>query len=78
MIVAVGQYSDVSFVPDDVARTERGTLAVDPRTLATSRPGVFAGGDVVEGPDILVKAIAAGRRAAMSIDCYLRGEPLPP
>ena len=78
VIVAVGQYSDVSFVPGVVARTERGTIAVDPQTMATSRAGVFAGGDVVDGPDILVKAIAAGRRAALSIDRYLRGEFLAP
>jgi heterodisulfide reductase subunit A-like polyferredoxin len=78
VIMAVGQYSDVSFVPEDIKRTERGTLAADPDTLATSHPGVFAGGDVVAGPDILVKAIAAGRRAAVSIDRYLRGEQLGP
>ncbi len=78
VIVAVGQYSDASFVPEEIERTAAGTLAVDPGTLATSRPGVFAGGDVVEGPDILVKAIAAGRRAALSIHRYLRGQPLQP
>ena len=78
VIMAVGQYSDVSFVPEDIERTERGTLHVDPETLASSHPGIFAGGDVVEGPDILIKAIAAGRRAALSIDRYLRGETLGP
>lgn len=53
-----------------------GTITVDPTTLATTRPGVFAAGDVVRGPNALIQAIADGRRAARSIDRYLRGEPL--
>jgi glutamate synthase (NADPH/NADH) small chain len=46
-------------------------LQVDPETGATPRPGVFAGGDVVSGPDLVVNAMASGRRAAASIDRYL-------
>jgi formate dehydrogenase beta subunit len=50
------------------------TIQVDnQRTLATSRPGIFAGGDVVTGPASVIAAIAAGRRAAISIDKYLGG-----
>jgi formate dehydrogenase beta subunit len=50
------------------------TIQVDnPRALATSRPGVFAGGDAVTGPSSVIAAIAAGRRAAISIDKYLGG-----
>ena len=37
----------------------------------TSRPGVFAGGDAVTGPQTVVKAMGAGKRAAVSIDQYL-------
>jgi len=51
-----------------------GGIKVDPDTLATSREGVFAGGDVVTGPASVIEAIAAGRRAAASIDRYLGGE----
>jgi len=50
------------------------TLEADPVTLETSRPGVFAGGDVVSGPASVIEAIAAGRRAASSIDKYLGGD----
>jgi len=50
------------------------TIEVDPDTLATSREGVFAGGDVVKGPASVIEAIAHGRGAAISIDKYLGGE----
>jgi ferredoxin len=53
-------------------------VEVDPVTLATSLEGVFAGGDAVLGPDLAVRAVAAGRRAAGSIDRYLRKLPLVP
>jgi len=49
-------------------------LQVDPDTLATSREGVFAGGDAVTGPATVIEAVAAGRRAAISIDRYLGGD----
>ena len=48
-------------------------IQVDPDTLATSRNGVFAGGDAVTGPASVIEAIAAGRQAAISIDKYLAG-----
>lgn len=48
-----------------------GLIVVDKQTLATTRPGVFAGGDGVTGPDLVVTAMVAGRRAAVSIDTYL-------
>jgi NADPH-dependent 2,4-dienoyl-CoA reductase/sulfur reductase-like enzyme len=53
-----------------------GTIRVDPETLATNRAGVFAGGDVVTGPNYVVEAIAHGKLAAKVIDRYIRGEPL--
>jgi len=73
MIKAIGQES---VVPDkyglSVERGER--ITVDPETLATSREGVYAGGDAVSGPASVIEAIAAGRQAAISIDQYLGGE----
>jgi NADH-quinone oxidoreductase subunit F len=48
-------------------------LAVDPCTLQTNIPGVFAGGDVITGPATVIEAIAAGKMAAASIDSYIRG-----
>ena len=50
------------------------TIQVDTDTLATSREGVFAGGDAVTGPASVIEAIAAGRRGAVSIDKYLGGK----
>jgi NADH-quinone oxidoreductase subunit F len=51
-----------------------GRLLVSDETLATSREGVFAGGDVVTGPNTVVDAVAAGKRVAVMIERYLRGE----
>jgi heterodisulfide reductase subunit A-like polyferredoxin len=78
MIAAVAQAPEISFLEEThgLEVTPKGTFAVDPRTLATNRPGVFAGGDVARGPWILIQAIADGRRGALSIDRYLRGVPL--
>jgi len=74
-ILAIGQQADLSFLTseDRVELTPQGTIKVDPRTLATSAPGLFAGGDVAFGPRNLIEAVANGKRAALSIDDYLRG-----
>ncbi|MFH1646475.1 MAG: FAD-dependent oxidoreductase, partial [Chloroflexota bacterium] len=76
VIAAVGQAPDLSFLPPDSAleRTRWETLVVDSNTLATNVPGVFAGGDFVTGPGMVVDAIAAGRRVALAIDKFLRGD----
>ena len=75
MIAAVAQAPEISFLDEShgLEITPKGTFAVDPLTLATNRPGVFAGGDAARGPGILIQAIADGRRGALSIDRYLRG-----
>jgi len=74
VIAAVGQAPDLSFLPADSAleRTRWETLVVDSNTLATNLPGVFAGGDFVTGPGLVIDAIAAGRRGALAIDKYFR------
>jgi len=76
VLLAIGQEPDLSFLrPEDgVELTPHGTIKVDPATLATSVPGVFAGGDAAFGPRIAIEAIANGKLAAQSIDSYLRGE----
>jgi NADPH-dependent glutamate synthase beta subunit-like oxidoreductase len=76
VIAAVGQAPDLSFLPPDSAleRTRWETLVVDGNKLATSVSGVFAGGDFVTGPGMVIDAIAAGRRAAIAIDKYLRND----
>ncbi|MCX5759188.1 MAG: NAD(P)-binding protein [Candidatus Hydrogenedentes bacterium] len=57
-------------------QTRWGMIAADDVTMATSKAGVFAGGDVVAGPSSVIDAIAHGKRAAKGIDNYLSGEPL--
>jgi NADH-quinone oxidoreductase subunit F len=77
LIVTIGDEPDIDYVSAmGIETTGRGTLKVNPETLETGRPGVFAGGDVVTGPDTVVDAIAAGRKAAATIACYLRGTAL--
>lgn len=75
VILAIGQSSDLSFLrPEDgVEVSPRGTIRVDPETLATTAPGVYSGGDVAFGPRIAISAIADGRRVAASIHTWLRG-----
>jgi len=77
LIVTIGDEPDIDYIAAmGVESTAWGTLQIDPQTLATSRAGVFAGGDVVTGPDTVVDAIAAGKKAALMIGRYLRGEEL--
>jgi heterodisulfide reductase subunit A-like polyferredoxin len=76
VIPAIGEAPDVSLLPHGAKVTRRKTIECEPLTLETSLPGIFAGGDVVSGPATVVDAIAAGKRAAVSIDRYLRGEDL--
>jgi heterodisulfide reductase subunit A len=77
VIPALGQAPSLDFVKGlELAVTERSRIAVDEPSLSTNIDGIFAGGDVVTGPDMVITAIAAGKKAARSIDNYLKGEPL--
>ncbi len=75
VLVAVGEEPDPSILPEGagIGVTAFAGVAADPRSLATGRPGVFAGGDVVTGPKTIIDAVAAGRRAAGSVHEYLSG-----
>jgi NADPH-dependent glutamate synthase beta subunit-like oxidoreductase len=76
VIAAVGQKPDFApFAGDDSIRLNKyGYMEVDPYTLATSKPGVFVGGDAVSGGGTVIEAINAGKVAAKYIDKYLSGE----
>lgn len=79
VISAIGQGVDADCLDPKVAGialTKWHTLEVNPDTFETSRKGVFAGGDCATGADIAVTAIAAGRKAATSIDQFLTGKPV--
>ena len=73
VILAVGEKPDLSFLPEEIEVSE-GKILVNPFTMETTMPGVFAGGDAVTGPATVIEAILAGMKAAESIDRYLRGE----
>ena len=77
VISAIGQRV-VAEDLDSVELTRKSTISVDEKTYMTSVSGVFAAGDVInKGPDIAVRAIAGGKYAARSIDCYLNGIEVP-
>jgi heterodisulfide reductase subunit A len=76
VITALGQTPQTAFVEGiGVALAKNGTIETDPATGLTNVEGVFAGGDVATGPAYVVDAIAAGQKAAFSINRYLKGEP---
>ena len=76
VVTAIGQKNDLSFIAkgSDIAINKWNNLDADPVTFAVGAPGVFAGGDVVTGPATVVKAVNAGKEAAISIGRYLQGE----
>ena len=75
IILAVGQAADLGFIKQEKnINTSGGRIEVEEAGLATGEKGVFAGGDVVSGPDSIIGAIAHGRKAATAIDKYLGGD----
>jgi glutamate synthase (NADPH/NADH) small chain len=75
-ILALGYWPDpiIGETTPGLETKNWGLIVIDKKTGATSKEGVYAGGDVVTGPDLVVTAVAAGRRAAASIDGYLSGK----
>lgn len=77
VITALGQAAQTAFTQVvGVLLAKNGTIDINPATGATNVEGIFAGGDVYTGPAYVVDAIAAGQRAAKSINRYLKGEPV--
>lgn len=75
VIPAVSQAPDLSLLEGSgVETTRRSTIVTDPWTMTTDVDGIFAGGDAVLGPMTVVAAVGQGRRAAISMNQYLRGE----
>ena len=79
IIMAIGQTAQLDFLkPEDgVEVSPRGLIAANKHTLMTSSPGIFAGGDCVFGPRMIIDSVADGKRAAVGIDEYLRGKKHP-
>jgi len=79
VILAVGQQPDTACLAGDpeIQIMPRGLVAVEPRTLATTMPGVYCGGDLAFGPRIVIEAVADGKRAALAIHERLGGGAVP-
>lgn len=75
LILAIGQRPDNSYLDEDIELNERGWIKVNQYTFATNIEGVFAAGDMYT-PGTAIKAIAEGKKAAVSIDKYLGGNGL--
>ena len=78
VLMAVGLQPDFSFLPQipGLSVSPWQTLVVDPETLQTGVPAIFAGGDLITGTASVIEAVAVGKRAAWSIDNYLSGRNL--
>jgi formate dehydrogenase beta subunit len=77
VIFAIGQEAELDPALQDNLAMEGGRLRVDRQTMATSLPGVFAGGlflagEIFTGPTLAIASAASGRRSAMAIDHFLR------
>ena len=79
VILAIGQAPNLDFLrPEDgVQISPRGLIHVNRDTLMTSAPGIFAGGDCAFGPRLIIDSVGDGKRAAVGIDEYLRGNKHP-
>jgi heterodisulfide reductase subunit A len=77
IIPAISQSADLSFLTKEEGfKVSSIGIEAEPLTLETGVEGIFAGGDLVTGPQTYIEAMAAGRKAAISIDRYLKGEDL--
>jgi NADH-quinone oxidoreductase subunit F len=78
LILAIGERPDVSFITEhdklEVSKWE--TIIADKENLSTSRKGIFVGGDIFTGPSTVAEAIAAGKKAADSIEKYVEKKSL--
>ncbi len=75
-VLAIGLRPNTNPFAGELKEKRDGTFSVDEETLLTPIPGVFAGGDAVTGPSMIVNAIGQGKRAAFYIDRFLKGETL--
>jgi NADPH-dependent glutamate synthase beta subunit-like oxidoreductase len=78
VVLALGQETDLSLMGEAHLDVNDGVVMTDPVTMATNRPGVFAGGDVSPGERSVTAAIGHGRRAAAGITAYLAGQKVAP
>jgi NADPH-dependent glutamate synthase beta subunit-like oxidoreductase len=79
VILAIGQATALQFLTpaEGIQISSRGLIVADPKTLMTSAPGVFAGGDCVFGPRLIIDSVGDGKRVAVGVDRFLRGTEIP-
>jgi len=75
VISAIGQFPEIDYIRPlrKIVSYGENRIKTNRLTLETGEPGFFAGGDLITGPATVARAIEAGNRAAVSIDCYLQG-----
>jgi NADH-quinone oxidoreductase subunit F len=73
LIVAISEQPETAGLKG-LNLSKAGTVAANAESYATNRAGVFAGGDVVSGPNTVVDAVAAGKNAAQMISNYVSGK----
>lgn len=74
VVIAIGQGPNpiVASTTPGMETNKRGNIVADEETCATTKPGVFAGGDIVTGAATVILAMGAGKKAAAAIDAYLK------
>ena len=74
VVIAIGQGPNpiVASTTPGMETNKRGNIVADEETCATTKPGVFAGGDIVTGAATVILAMGAGKKAAAAIDSYLK------
>ena len=72
LVVAIGEKPQIENFPKEIATSKDSTILVNPHSMETSIPGVFAAGDNVLGPATVADAIIGARRAAAGIDNYIK------
>jgi hypothetical protein len=71
LIIAAGEEIEVSFLPKGIERKDG--IILTQRDGSTGVKGIFAGGDVTSNQRTVAHAIGSGKKAALAMDCYLRG-----
>jgi glutamate synthase (NADPH/NADH) small chain len=76
VIIAIGNGSNpiIQRTTEDLEFNRWGNVIVEENTMATTKPGVYAGGDIVSGGATVILAMGAGRQAATAIDNYLKNQ----
>ena len=78
VVPAIGQRPDVGWFKENsgIGFSRWDTMEVNPYTMQTNIPHIFAAGDAVTGPATVIEAVAAGHKAVEAMDLFIKGEDL--